>query len=211
MTRGIRTGWVTAALAACLGATALYGCGGSSHSTTATTTTTTTTATSPSGSSPASGLLLRYEEVNHAGRQTFTLASAGGHIAIHRTGRIQLYDGKNVYVCKAGRKCELRASGRVAEEYKHLIFGTYLEPYSESLINRLPNSPSAPQTIAGVPSKCRTAKFSGSSWTQCVAITGGFVTLSHVAKSKALAESRLELLSAKTQVPPAELQLPEGT
>jgi hypothetical protein len=191
-------GYGVVATAALLSATALSGCGGSSHKTTPVASATT-----------LPGLLLRYEEINQAGKELFTLASAGGRISIQRPGRIQLYDGTRVFVCKSGKKCEVRATGRIAQEYKHLIFGTYLEPYQESLINRLPTTPSS-RSIVGSPSKCRTAKFSGTSWTQCVATSGGFVTLSHVGKTKAVGESRLQLLSAQTQVPKSALQLPQG-
>jgi hypothetical protein len=201
--RKLTRGYGTVAIAALLSATALGGCGGSSHKTA------TVQPSNPSATT-LTGLLLRYEQVNHAGKEIYTLASAGGRISIHRPGRVQLYDGSRVFVCKTGKECELRATGRIAEEYKHLIFGTYLEPYKESLINRLPTTPSPPPSIVVVPSKCRTAKVSGTSWIQCVATNGGFVSFSHVGKTKAVGEVRLQLLSAQTQVPRSALQLPQG-
>jgi hypothetical protein len=201
--RKLTRGYGTVATAALLGATALSGCGGSSHKTA-------TTKLPVASGTTLPGLLLRYEAVNRKGKQLFTLASAGGRISIQRPGRLQLYEGGRVFVCKSGKKCEVRATGTIAQEYTHLIFGTYLEPYKESLINRLPATSSPSQTIVGVPSKCRTAKFTGAAWTQCVAKTGGFVTLSHVGKTKTVGESRLRLLSAGTQVPKSALQLPQG-
>lgn len=120
------------------------------------------------------------------------------------------YDGRDIWYCGVGEKCNVLAEGAEAKNASGSLEGNFFNPYSKNGIagNIETNlKPSGKRTIGGVPSSCKKGQHKNGPKqvdTLCVSQRGEFLTL------LVLGDQSYALKRASSRVNASFLNLPSG-